>query len=55
MSEFLKQRMPYCGAAKENERCPNVFLCSLGTYKIPLSEEECKFLYGVYAESKSYK
>ena len=43
------------GAAKENERCPNVFVRSLGIYKILLSEEERKFLLGVYTESKSDK
>ena len=43
------QRIPYCGAAKENdnnenERC----LCySLDIQKIPLSEEECTFPLGV--------
>ena len=42
------------GAAKENERCPNVFVHSLGIH-ILLSEEERKFLLGVYTESKSDK
>ena len=32
------------GAAKENERCPNVLVRSLGIHKILLSEEECKYL-----------
>ena len=41
------------GAAKENERCPNVFVRSLWIHRIPLSEEERKFLLGVYTESKS--
>ena len=35
------------GAAKENERCPNVVVRSLGIDRILLSEEECKFLLGV--------
>ena len=43
------------GAAKENERCPNVFVRSLGIHKILLSEEECKFLLGVYIERNSDK
>ena len=43
------------GAAKENERCPNVFVRSLGLHKTQLSEEERKFLFGVYTESKSDK
>ena len=43
------------GAAKENERCPNVFVRSLGIHKIILSEEERKFLLGVYTKSKSDK
>ena len=34
-------------AAKENERCPNVFVHSLGVHRILLSEEERKFLLGV--------
>ena len=43
------------GAAKENERCPNVFVRSLGIHKILLSEKERKFLLGVYTKSKSNK
>ena len=43
------------GAAKENERCSNVFVRSLGIHKILLSEEERKFLLGVYTKSKSDK
>ena len=43
------------GAARENERCPNVFVHGLGIYKILLSDVECKFLLGVYIESKSDK
>ena len=43
------------GAAKENVRCPNVFVRSLGIHKIPLSEEERKFLLDVYTKSKSDK
>ena len=43
------------GAAKENEPCPNVFVRSLGIHKFPLSEEERKFLLGVYTKSKSDK
>ena len=43
------------GAAKESERCLNVFVRSLGICKILLSEEERKFLLGVYTESKSDK
>ena len=35
------------GAAKENERCPNVFVRSLWTHRILLSEVESKFLFGV--------
>ena len=41
------------GAAKENERCPNAFVRSLGIHKILISEEEHKFLIGVYTKSKS--
>ena len=43
------------GAAKENERCQNVFVCSLEIHDILLSEEERKFLVGVYTKSKSDK
>ena len=43
------------GAAKENERCLNVFVRSLGKHKILLSEEERKFLLGVYTKSKPDK
>ena len=43
------------GAAKENKQCPNVFVRSLGVHRNPLSEEERKFLLGVYTESKSDK
>ena len=43
------------GAAKENERCPNVFVRSLWIHKIQLSEEERKFLLGVYTKSKFFK
>ena len=32
------------GAAKENKRCPNVFVRRLGIHRNPLSEEECKFI-----------
>ena len=32
-------------AAKEDERCPNVFACSLGIHKILLSEEERIFIF----------
>ena len=39
-------------AVKENERCPNVFVCSIGIHKILLSEEDHKSLFGVYTESK---
>ena len=49
------QRIPYCGSAMENERCPNVFVRSLGIHTILLSEEERKFLLGVYTKSKSDK
>ena len=42
-------------AAKENERCPNVFVRSLWIHKIVSSEEERKFLLGVYTKSKSDK
>ena len=35
------------GAAKENERCPNVFVRNLGIHRISLSDEERKFLFGV--------
>ena len=41
------------GAAKENELCSNIFARSLGIHKSLLSEEERKFLLGVYIESKS--
>ena len=40
------------GAAKENERCLNVSVCSLGIYRIPLSEEERKFPLSVYTNSQ---
>ena len=43
------------GATKENERCPNVFVRSVGIHKILLLEEERKFLSGVYTESNSDK
>ena len=43
------------GAANKNERCPNVFVLSLGIHKILLSEEERKFLLGMYTKSKSDK
>ena len=39
-------------AAKENERCQNVFIRILGIHKILLPEEERKFLLGVDTESK---
>ena len=55
MSEFCRHGIPYCGAAKENERCPNVFVLSLGIHKILLSKEERKFLLGVYTKSSSNK
>ena len=55
MSELSWQKIPYCGAAKENERCPNVFVRSLRIHKILLSEEERKILLGVYTESNSDK
>ena len=35
------------GAAKENERCPNAFVCSLGIHGILLSEAACEYLLGV--------
>ena len=43
------------GAAKENEQCPNVFVRSLGMHEILLSEEEHRFILGVYTKSKSDK
>ena len=43
------------GAAKENERCPNVFVRSLGIDKMPLSDVEREFLLGVHTECKSDK
>ena len=43
------------GASKLNERCPNVFVHSLGKHIVLLSEEEGKFLLGVYTKSKSDK
>ena len=55
MSEFCRQRIPYCGAAKENERYPNVFVRSLWIHRILLSEEDRKFHLGVYTESRSDK
>ena len=55
MSEFCEQRIPYCGAARENERCPNVFVHSLRIHRILLSEEECRFLLGMWNESRSDK
>ena len=41
--------------AKENEQCPNVFVRCLGIHIILLSEEERRFLLGVYTESRSDK
>ena len=55
MPEFLGQKNPYCGAAKENKRCPNVLVRSLGINKILLPEEERKFLLGVCTESNLNK
>ena len=49
------QGIPYCGAAKENERCANVFVRSLGIHRIPLSEEERIFPLGVETESRTDK
>ena len=43
------------GAAKLDERYPNVFVLSLGKHIVLLSEEERKFLLGVYTESNSDK
>ena len=43
------------GAAKESERCPNVFVRSFGIHKILLSDEERKCILGVCSESKSDK
>ena len=45
MSEFCRQIIFHIvGAAKENERCPNIFVCCLGIHRILLAEEEPKFL-----------
>ena len=44
-----------CGAAKENQRCSNVFVRNLGIHGILLSEEERKCLLGVLTESRLYK
>ena len=41
------KKLHIVGAAKENERCPNVFVRSLGIHEILLSEEERKFHLGV--------
>ena len=49
------KEFPVVGAAKENERCPNVFVRSLWIHRILLSEEERGFLLGVYTESNSDK
>ena len=43
------------GPAKENERCPNVFVRSLVMHRILLSEEGHKFLFCAYTKSKSDK
>ena len=43
------------GATKDNERCPNFLVRDLGIHTILLSEEERKFLLGVYTESRSDK
>ena len=43
------------GAAKENERCLNVLVRSLGIHKIPLSEEERKFPLDAFTKSESDK
>ena len=43
------------GAANENERYQNVFVCSLRKHEILLSEEERKCILGVYTKSKSDK
>ena len=32
-------------SAKENERCPNVFVRSLGIHRIPLSEKNVNFFW----------
>ena len=55
MSEFCKERIPYCGATKENERNPNIFVRCLGIHRILLSEEERKFHLGVLTKSRSDK
>ena len=48
MSECRRQRIPYCeGCIEKNERCPNVFVHSLGIHRIIFSEEERKFPLGV--------
>ena len=39
------------GTANENERCPKVFVCSLGIHRNLLPQDEIKFLLGVYTES----
>ena len=42
-------------AAKENERCPNVFVHNFGIHRILLSEEDRKFPMSVNTESRSDK
>ena len=54
-SEYLSsegKKFHIVGAARENERCPNVFVRSLGIHKIILTEEERKFFVGAYTKSK---
>ena len=43
MSSYVGKEFHIVGAAKENKRCPNVFVRSLGTQTILLSEEERNF------------
>ena len=43
------------GAEKENERCPNVFVRTLGKHGIILSKAERRLLLGVLNESRSDK
>ena len=52
---YVGKEFHIVGAAKENERCPNVFVRCLGIHAILLSAEERKLFLGVKTESKSDK
>ena len=46
MSSSEGKEFHIVGPAKENERCPNFFVRSLGIHRIPSSEDR-RFLLGV--------